>query len=235
VSRSATIGALALIVSACGGSGNGAVGPPGGSYDLQTAMAAFVKTSTSVPVNLSGSVTANGTSVPFTGTGTLKQSAGVAGTFNGAPALLQTTSISGTVTAAGQSAPYSTSVVDAYDGSTAAILGESQSSEFDVASAPIMIPSAVGTSAMVLGTLSRYADSTQSVVLGTTQISVAVTQSPVDPGSQEVVQFTFKIYDTSQTLAETDTESHFLTADGVLSFDTGTANTASGTVTVTAQ
>ena len=45
---------------------------------------------------------------------------------------------------------------------------------------------------MILGTLSRYTDDTLSVVLGTTQVSVAVVLIPVDPGSPEVVQFTYK-------------------------------------------
>jgi hypothetical protein len=47
----------------------------------------------------------------------------------------------------------------------------------------------VGTSVTMLGTMSRYSDSTLSVALGTVQVSVAVTLIPVDPGSSEVVQF----------------------------------------------
>jgi hypothetical protein len=52
-----------------------------------------------------------------------------------------------------------------------------------VAQAPVAIPMTVGTSPMILGTLSRYTDDTLSVVLGTTQVSVAVVLIPVDPGS----------------------------------------------------
>ncbi len=182
-------------------------------------MAAYVRTAASVNVTLSGTVVANGTAVPFSGTGVLVQSAGTNGTFNGGAALLQSTSISGTITAGGQSAPYGTSVVDAYDAATTAILGESQSSEVDVAP----------------GTLSRYTDNTLSMVLGTEQISVAVTRVPVDPASPEVVQFTFKIYDANQVLTETDTQSYLLTATGALSFYGGSANAAAGTLTVTAQ
>ncbi len=236
--RSALFGAAAFMLAAGGGGGGTAgvpSGPPAGSYDLQTAMAAYVRSAASVNVTLSGTVVANGTAVPFSGTGVLVQSAGTNGTFNGGAALLQSTSISGTTTAGGQSAPYGTSVVDAYDAATTAILGESQSSEVDVASAPILIPSAVGTSAVALGTLSRYTDNTLSVVLGTEQISVAVTRVPVDPASPEVVQFTFKIYDANQVLTETDTQSYLLTATGALSFYGGSANAAAGTLTVTAQ
>jgi hypothetical protein len=221
----------AVALCACGGGGSSG-GPPPGSYDLQSAMVALNRGGLSTPVTLTGSVIANGTSVPFTGTGTVTLSAGVDGTFNGAPALLQTETIAGTVTAAGQSLPYNSSAVNAYVGATAAILGESQSAEFDVASAPIAIPSMVGTSPMVLGTLNRYTDSTLSSPLGTTQISVAVVSAPVDPGSPEVVQFTFKSYDMSQTLVETDTIGYSLTAGGVLSLAGATAQNASGMVNV---
>ncbi len=104
-----------------------------------------------------------------------------------------------------------------------------------MAPAPITIPSMVGTSATILGTLSRYKDSTLSVTLGAEQVSVAVTLDPVDPGGPEVVQFTYKIYDTTQTLVETDTYSYYLTQDSVLSFSSAGTQTAAGTLTVTSQ
>jgi hypothetical protein len=198
-------------------------------------MFALVRGGLSTPVALSGSAIVNGTAVPFSGTGTLTLAAGTNGSFNGMTALLQTETVSGTVTAAGQNLPYNATAVNAYDDATGAILGQSQTSEFDVASAPIAIPSMVGASPMVLGTLNRYTDSTLSSPLGTTQISVAITLAPVDPGSSEVVQFTFKFYDMSQTLVETDTVSYFLSAASALSFDAATAQNASGVVDVTAQ
>jgi hypothetical protein len=139
-------------------------------------MAALVGSGLSTNVNLSGTAIANGTSTPFTGTGTLTLSPGVSGIFNGTMAQLQTQSISGTVMVAGQTSPYNSSVVNAYEPATAAVAGESQSTEFDVAQQPIMIPTTVGTSVTMLGTLSRYSDSSLSVALGTVQVSVAVTK-----------------------------------------------------------
>jgi hypothetical protein len=236
-----TVGALAAIVlTACGGSDNGMLtpGPPGtpppGSYDLRTAMSALVKSGLSANVNLSGNAIVNGTAAAFTGTGVLTLSAGASGMFNGKTELLQTEAISGTVSVSGQSSPYSSTIVTAYDGTTGAILGESESHEFDVAQAPIVIPTTVGAS-VVLGTLSRYTDNTQSVVLGTTQVSADLLLASVDGKGPEVVQFTYKVYDNSQTLVETDNFNYYLSENNVLSLYSYTAQSASGTVSVTPQ
>jgi type III secretory pathway component EscS len=125
--------------------------------------------------------------------------------------------------------------LNAYEPATAAIEGESQSTEFDVAQQPIMIPTVVGTSVATLGTLSRYSDSTLSVALGTVQVSVAVTLIPVDPGSSEVVQFTYKVYDTNQALVETDTVSYNLSENNLLSLNSAATQNAAGTLTVMPQ
>jgi hypothetical protein len=238
--RSAIAVVATMALTACGGGGSGGLGgsnttaPPAGSYDLHAAMAAVVKSGLSVKVNLSGTAIANGTSNSFTGTGTLTLSAGANGTFNGMTAETQTESISGTVTVAGQSAPYTSTVVDAYD-STAAFLGESTSSEFDVASAPITIPTTVGTSATELGTLSRYTDSTRSVVLGTTQVSVVLSLAAASTGAAEVAEFTYKVYDSHQALVETDTYSYNLSESSTLTLNSATVQNASGSLTATPQ
>ncbi|MDB6010645.1 MAG: hypothetical protein JWL65_2895 [Gammaproteobacteria bacterium] len=236
-----TAGALAAIVlTACGGGDNGMLtaGPPGtpppGSYDLRTAMSTLEKGGLSAAVKLSGNAIVNGTATAFTGTGVLTLSPGANGMFNGKTQLLQTETISGTVSVAGQSSPYSSTIVTAYDGTTGAILGESESHEFDVAQAPILIPTTVGA-AVVLGTLSRYTDDTQSVVLGTTQVSAGLLLATVDGKGPEVVQFTYKVYDTSQALVETDNFNYYLSEDNVLTLYSYTAQSASGTLSVTPQ
>jgi hypothetical protein len=230
--RSAAGVLTALFLTACGG-GNSPSAPQG-PFDLHAALAALAKSGSSAKVILSGTVIVNGTSTPFTGTGNWVLTAGVGGTFNGSPALLQTANIAGTVTVAGQSSPYTSSVVNAYDSTTSAILGESQSSEFDVAPAPITIPAMVGTS-VNLGTLSRYADQTLSVGLGTTQVSVTELYIALDPGSPEVVQFTYKVYDMHQMLVETDTISYYLFDNSVLGLFAATAQNATGTLNVMLQ
>jgi hypothetical protein len=224
----------ALLLSACGSDGNSTPSSQD-TYNLQAAMVALLKDGLSDNVDLSGTAIVNGTSNPFTGTGILTLSPSASGLFNGTMVQLQTESISGTVTVAGQTSPYSSSVVNAYEPATAAVVGESQSTEFDVAQSPIMIPTVVGTSVTMLGTLNRYSDSTLSVALGTVQVSVEVTLLPVDPGTLEVVQFTYKIYDTNQALVETDTASYSLTENNLLSFYSATTQNTSGTLSVMPQ
>lgn len=229
---------MALVLAACGGGGSMSTiqpPPPASSYDLRAAMGALEVQGSSTSVNLSGTVISGGSSQLFTGSGTWSLSSGTSGTFNGGMALLQTNAITGTITVGGTSTAFSSGAVNAYDGATAAIVGQSQSTEFDVASAPITIPTSVGMTPMVLGTLSRYTNSTLSVALGTTQISVEVEFLPVDPGSMEVVQFTFQSYDMSGALVETDTQSYYLTEDSTMSFYAATANDASGSLSVTLQ
>jgi hypothetical protein len=239
--KRATVGVIATAsLTACGG-GDGTMSnpmlhvPPPGSYNLQAAMQALLKSGATNNVRLSGTAIVNGTSNAFTGTGTLTLGPGSQGAFNGTAALLQTQTITGTVTVVGQSAPYTNSVENAYDSTASEFLGEIQSSEFDVAQAPITIPTSIGTTTDSLGTVSRYRDNTMSVVLGTTQISVVVRFIPVDPGSPEIVQFTFTSYDTHQTVVETDTMSYSLSENNVLTFYSATAQNASGTLTVDPQ
>ncbi len=239
ISHTAAAAALAtLLLSACGGGGSGSGNPspsPQGSYNLQAAMVALVGSGLTNPVEISGTAVVQGISNPFSGTGTSTLAPATSGTFNGTTALLQSQSLAGTITATGQKLAYSATALNAYAPTTAAILGQSDSSEFDVAQTPISIPTTVGTSTMMLGTLSRYSDSTLSVTLGTVQVSVAVTAVPVDPGSPEVVQFTYQIFDTNQVLVETDTYSYNLTEDNVLSLNALGAQSASGTLTVKPQ
>jgi hypothetical protein len=67
------------------------------------------------------------------------------------------------------------------------------------------------------------------------QVSVAVTLVPVDPGSSEVVQFTYKVYDTNQALVETDAVGYNLTESNLLSLNSAATQNAAGTLTVMPQ
>jgi hypothetical protein len=232
----AVLGSFAIFLSACGGGGGGGTAPPpAATFNLQAGYVNLVSAGLTANVALSGTVVVNGTSAPFTGTGTLTLAPAVSATFNNSPALSQTETISGTVTAAGQSAPYSASVTDYYAAGSGAVLGESTTQEYDVVQSPFTYPtSVVGGSSGILGTVSRYTDSSLGVSLGTTQISYAVT-APVDPGSPVSVQLTNKIYDAQNTLTETDVTTFSLTSSNVLSFVSAGAQTTSGTLTVTAQ
>jgi len=71
------------------------------------------------------------------------------------------------------------------------------------------------------------------VVPGATQVSCLVTD-PVDPGSPVLVEITDKIYDPQNNLIETDVTSYTLTASGVLALVSASAQSASGSLKVTA-
>jgi len=202
---------------------------------LQAGMAKMVANGLSSNVALSGTVTVNGVSTPFTGSGTFTRPPAVSATFNGTAALSQSTTVAGSITAAGQTSPYSTSVTDYYASSDGAFLGEDSMSEYDVAQTPFLFPTmVVGGSSGTLGTLSRYTNSSMSVSLGTAQVSYLVL-TPVDPGSPIGVEVTTKIYNAQNTLVETDVWDYTMTTSNVVSLSGATAQNQSGMIKVTPQ
>jgi len=228
---------IATLTGCGGGCDSGMTNPPPssqGTYNLQAAVTALVRSGLSANVTLSGNVLINGVSTPFTGTGTYTLSAGTSGTFNRAAALLQAEKISGTVTGGGQSSPYAVSVVNAYDTTTTNFLGRTQSDEIDVAQSPIVFPISVPNSAP-LGTISRYTDQTLSVVLGTTDLSIGTLFTTVPTPDRQLVQFTYKTYDTNHTLVQTDSLTFSLSSSNVLYFASAQTQDSSGTLTVQAQ
>jgi hypothetical protein len=237
-SRTYLAACFVTLISACGG-GNGPTAPmqppPPANFDLQAGMAKMVANGLSSNVALSGTVSINGVSTAFTGSGTFTRPPAVSVTFNGTAALSQTTSVAGSITAAGQTTSYTTSVTDYYASSDSAFLGEISASEYDVAQAPISFPNSVtGGSSGTLGTLSRYTDSTMSVSLGTAQVSYSLL-TPVDPGSPIGIVVTTKIFDTQSTLIETDVTSYTMTTSNVVSLSGASAQNSSGMLKVTAQ
>jgi hypothetical protein len=238
---SVMVAALAAsVLCGCGGGSGGsdvASTPPAATFDLQTGIAGLVMNGQTASVTLSGSAVVSGSSVPFTGTGTLTLAPGVSATFNGAGALSQTETISGTVTAAGQSAAYSSSAVDFYATGDGALVGETEpsSGEYAVAQTPFSYPASVmAGSSGVLGITSNYTDSTMSVAEGTTQVSYTVT-AVAGSTSSVMVAVTDQLYDTQSNLVETDVTNYSLTDSGVLALVSATVQNSSGSLTVTAQ
>jgi hypothetical protein len=235
VPRTLTAACFGLLFSACGGNGYNAAAPSSANFDLQTGIAKMVTNGLSANVSLSGMVSVNGVSTTFTGSGTFTRAPAVNATFNGTAASSQTTTVAGTITTAGQTAPYSTSVTDYYASSDDAFLGEVSGSEYDVAQTPLIFPTmVVGGSSGILGTLSRYTNSSMSVSLGTAQVSYSV-MAPVDPGSPIGVVVTTKIFDTQNTLIETDVTNYTMTSSSVIALSSASAQNQSGTLMVTAQ
>jgi len=226
---------LACVLSGCGGGGGSAMAPPPtGSYDLQAGISMLVSAGLTSDVAVSGSFLENGSTTPLSGSGTVTFSAGVSATFNGTAALSQTENVSATLMAAGQSIQYTSAVADYYASGSNAYLGQS-GNEYDVAQTPFTYPTTVsGGESAVLGTVSRYMDSTMSVSLGSAQISYQVTAA-TSTGGPVLVAITEQYYDTQNNLIETDVFSYNLTAAGVLSLASASVQDASGTLILTAQ
>jgi hypothetical protein len=228
---------FAIGLIACGGgSGGGSntmTGPQ--NFNLQAGVANMVTHGLQSNVSLSGSVMVNGNSTSFTGSGTYTLAPGVSGTFNGTAASSQAETISGTINVAGQSGPLTVNVTDYYATSNSALLGEVESTEYDVAQASIDYPTSIqGGSSGTLGTILRYTDSTMSVSLGTVQLTYAAT-APTTQGGPITIAVTVKIYDTHNALTETDVRNYTLTPSNVISFVSASAQKQQGSLTVTAQ
>lgn len=230
---------FAVFLTACGGGGGGyqapvQMPPQTANFDMQAGMAEMVADGLNSNVTLSGTVMINGVSTQFTGSGSFKRSPAISATFNGNPALSQTTTVSASIMAAGQTSSYSTSVTDYYASNGSAFLGE-LSSEYDVAQSPIVFPTMImGGSSGTLGILSRYTDSTMSVSLGTVQVSYS-TLAPVDPGSPIGIVVTTQIYNAQNMLIETDVTNYSMTSSNVISLSSASSQNQSGMVTITVQ
>ena len=231
---SAIVLSLAASLGACGGGGGGNSLAPGPStYDMAAGVSGLVTHGMTANLAASGTLTVNGAPLPLTGTGTLSLAPATAGTFNGATVQTQAVSINVTVVAGGQSASTSSAVLDHYDATTFALLGETSAGEYDVAQTPIAFPATVmAGSNGTLGTLSRYTDSTQGVSLGTVQISYLV-KAPVDASAPAVVELTNKAYDTHGAIFETEVRDYSLTTANVMLLVSSTVQKGTDTLTVT--
>jgi hypothetical protein len=232
---------LALALNGCGGGGGGLTNttPPPETFDLQTGISGLVANGQSSNVTLAGTAEVSGSSVPFTGTATLTLAPGASATFNGEGALSQTETISGTVTAAGSTVPYTSSVVDFYATGDDAFLGETGTSEYDVAQTAFTYPaSVVAGDSGVLGTTNDYTDSTMGTPTGSTQVSYAVTavsSTASDATPTVMVAITSQVNDTQNNALETDVTNYSLTDGGVLTLVSASVQNSTESLTVTVQ
>jgi len=227
--------AAALVLNACGGGGLSTAMTSASTFNLQRGISGLVTNGQSSAVTFSGTAVVSGTSVPFTGSGTLTLNEASSATFNGEAALAQTQTISGTITAEGQSKTFSLQSVEYYATGDYALLGDTTSSEYDVAPTAFTYPTSVTAgSSGVLGTTSDYTDSTKNSSAGTTQVSYAVT---AQSGSTTTVTvaITEQIYDTQSNLLQTDVSNYNLTDAGVLTLVSASAQNSSESLSVTVQ
>jgi hypothetical protein len=234
---SAVLLPLAASLGACGGGGGGDSLAPGPSntYDIAAGVSWLVAHGMQANLAVSGSVTVNGVAMPLTGTGTLALAVGAADTFNSVNVVTQVQTLNATVVSGGQAVTVSSAVSDHYDPATFAFLGETSSSEYDVAQSPIAFPTMVTPgSSGTLGTLSRYTDNNQGVSLGTAQISYVV-KAPISASAPAVVELTNAVYDTHGALVETEVRDYSLTTANVMLLESSTVQQGTDTLTVTVQ
>jgi len=167
-------GAASVLLAACGGGG----GSSSGSNTATPAAATFsvARATNQVHVvgyqasgNISGTVSANGQSVAFTGTAQLTAAPPtVATTFNGQSALEGTVTITGSLTVNGQTDPFALSENTFVNASNQAPLGVSGPNNYCVVSSFTPPPTAgtVGATGQLM-VANCYVDSTMSTPTGT--------------------------------------------------------------------
>jgi hypothetical protein len=204
---------LSLIgLSACGSGSSTPAPPPPTSFDVAAAMADVATSGLSVNMTISGTV--NGNAV--TGTATFTEAPTVAATFNGTASLSQTTTVSGTLSVGGQQVPYASTGVS-YTTTAHEPLGLSTADEYDVAQTPFSYPSSVvAGSTAVLGTFSRYTDSTMSVSLGTIDASYAVKADPTNSNAV-IVELIEQYFDTGHINVQNGQTNLIVSATGGVS------------------
>lgn len=204
---------LSLIgLSACGGGGGSSTPAPPTSFDMAAALANVATNGLSINMTVSGSV--NGNAV--TGTATFTEAPAVAVTFNGMAALSQTTTISGTLNVGGLQVPYASTGVS-YTTTAHEPLALSTAAEYDVAQAPFSYPSSVVVgSTAVLGTFSRYTDSTMSVSLGSIDASYVVKADPTNSNAV-IVELIEQYFDTGHVNVQNGQTNLIVTATGGVS------------------
>lgn len=135
------LGALAALVTACGG---GDSGPAPATPSVQTsvplaaAMAKVVGDTRSSQISISGTVTASGQVLNVSGSGTYSEST-VAGTFEGTPGFRKSLALTGNVVVNGTSAPLS-SISEAYYDASFKPLAAIGSGSYCVTTAYIALP-----------------------------------------------------------------------------------------------
>ncbi|MGA2552578.1 MAG: hypothetical protein ABSF50_20725 [Burkholderiaceae bacterium] len=202
--------------------------PP--SVPLGAALAYRAANGLSAIMNISGGL--NGVNV--LGSGALTETSAVASTFNGSPALAETVTNDGTVNSAGTLLSLNSTAV-AYSDASYDALGVTNFQEYDVAPSPIVSPATVSVGdGGVLGSFNRFTDPTQTVSLGTIQVSYLVVPDPLS-SSDLIVEQIELYFDTTNTLVEVAQTSYKITTAGVPSLSSLSVLTGKSELLYTAQ
>lgn len=225
---------FALLLAACsGGGGGGSSGPvvSANTFPLLTAFANQINNGFSHSGTMTGTAvdSAKGITLQITGTFSINRSPATATVFEGQAALMNDDTTSGTMTIAGETTPLSgTSTM--YWSTNYMPLGYT-GNEYWVMQGAVVVPSTgkVGDS-VIIGTFNRYADSSKTTLLGTTQLSLTI---EADTASTAIVNMVEQEYDTENNLLYTEQMRWRIDVSGNLEWVTDTASGLSQGVDMT--
>lgn len=220
------VAALATTFSLAGCGGGGGSSPSGPvtsnlSFPVSSWNANHINNGYTQSGNITGQINYNGTIYPVTGAFSLTVAAATSTTFEGQAALVNVGTITGsetvTNTATGQTQTVPLAdTSQSYNTTNYVPLGHSSSTEYMVMQGTAIIPSTVkvGDTAVV-GTYTRYTDSTKSSALGTDKESYVV---EADTANTAILNIIDKEYALDNTLTSTSEERWRFDALGTATF-----------------
>lgn len=221
----------AAFLTACGGGGGGGTTAPVASthsFDLQSAYKSNYAASSSYRFSISGTYGA----YPVSGSGTAVSGAVTSGTFEGQPALQQTTSILGSFTANNQTIPLATSSIGWVD-TNYMPLGTSGGSEYIVVNGTASIPTAAKINDTgTIYTAKRYTTSAKTSILGTYAVTYVM---EADTATTALVTLISVQKNNAGTTTSTSTEQYRVTTANTFTKikETGLDNTNGLSLTLT--
>jgi hypothetical protein len=158
-------------LTACGGGGGGPEAPAVTVFPVQQALTYAYTHGLQATLNVTGTATGSGLTLPITGSLTFTQGIATPTTFNNTPAFQASTTINGTLTISGTSQGLNSSSTD-YLTSAYAPLGSSSPGDYCVATPPGSYPAtaSAGQSGNVV-TFNCFTDSTMNVATGSSTMS----------------------------------------------------------------
>lgn len=213
------VAGIITLLFGCGG-GGGSSSPAGpvtstNTFPVSTLNASHINNGYTQSGNISGTLSFNGTTYPITGNFSLTVAAATATTFEGQAALTNTGTVTGSEILNGVTVPLA-DTSQSYSTTNYAPLGYSSSSEYSVMQGTAIIPSTVkvGDTA-VIGTYTRYSNSSKATVLGTAKMSYVV---EADTASTAIFNIVENEYNTANSLTLTTQERWRIDTSGTGTF-----------------
>ena len=221
---------VAAALTGCGGGGGGAVTPAVTVFPVQQALTYAYTNGLQNTLNVTGTASGSGQTLPVTGSMTFTQGKATSTTFNSTTAFQSTATISATLTINGQPLPLNSSGT-AYLTSAYAPLGYYSPGDYCVATPPGSYPAtaSAGETGSV-ATFNCFADSTKNVAVGSETISY-VTSAGSSANTLDVKLIT-NIYNAAHQLTGSGATIYTITGAGIPSLTRFEMVTTTSGVTV---